>query len=167
MKQHQVLGLTEESRVQARLDGHADIRIPAMPVLASCAEGGSGLMLVAVEAALPVQGRVQYRVPGAVSASTGYHVTVLLSAVAEVPLGRSGTDVTVGSPTVLDLNVSLSRLKLSNDLLEAVRREVERFVNRELRHNEGRIREQANRAIDKAISAHEVRIPLLGYLGLL
>ena len=48
-------------------------------------------------------------IPGAgvASASTGYHVTVLLSAVAEVPLGRSGTDVTVGSPTVLDLNVAL------------------------------------------------------------
>ena len=123
-----------------------------MPVLVSFAEGGSGLLLISVEAALPVQGRVQYQVPGAVSASTGYHTTILLSAVAEVPLGRSGKDLTVGSPTVLDLNVSLSHLKLSNDLLEAVRREVERFVNHELRHNEGRIREQANRAIDKAIS---------------
>lgn len=55
----------------------------------------------------------------------------------------------------------------SVQVLEAVHRQIERYVNRELRHNEGRVREEANRAIGKAISSHEFRIPLLGYLGLL
>ena len=122
-------------------------------------------MLVAVEAALPIQGRVQYRVPNAVSVATSYHTTVRLSAVVEVTLKRSGKDLAVGPPTVLDLSVSLSHLKLSNDLLDAARRQIERFVNRELRQNEGRIREQANRAIEKAVSSHEVQIPLLGWVG--
>jgi signal transduction histidine kinase len=167
MKRHQVVGLTEEYRVQAKLDGQADIRLPAMPLLTSCAEGGSGLMLFAVEASLPVQGRVQYQVPEAASASTGYHTTVWLAAVAEVPLERSGKDVTVGLPTLLDFRVSLVHLKLSNDLLDVARRQIERYVNHELRQNDEKIREQANRAIKKAISSHEVRLPLLGYLGLL
>ncbi|MGA2066541.1 MAG: hypothetical protein ABSG86_16310 [Thermoguttaceae bacterium] len=165
-KRHQVLGLTEEYRVQAKLDGQPDFQMPAMPLLAGCGEGECGLMLFAVEARLPVQGRVQYQVQGAASASTGYRTTVRLSAVAEVPLERRGKDLTVGSPVVLDLSVSLAHLRLSNDLLEAVHRQVERYVNHELEHNEGRLREQANKALKKALSAHEVRIPLAGYLGL-
>ena len=39
-------------------------------------------------------------------------------------------------------------------------------MNHELRHNEGRIRDQAGQALKKAVSGHEVRIPLAGYLGL-
>jgi hypothetical protein len=167
MKRHQVLGLTEEYRLQAKLDGEADIRLLAMPLLTSCSKGGSGLMLFAVEASLPVQGHVQYQVPDAASASTGYHTTVWLAAVAEVPLERSGKDVTVGLPALLDFRVSLVHLKLSNDLLEMARRQIERFVNHELRQNDEKLREQANRAIKKALASHEVRLPLLGYLGLL
>jgi hypothetical protein len=167
MKRRQVLGLTEESRVQAKLDGPPDLRISAMPLLVGCGEGGSSLMLLAVEARAPVQGRVQYAVPDAASASLGYHATVRFSAVAEVPLEHRGKDVVVGSPAVLDLSVSLAQLKLSNDLLEAARRQIERYVNHELRQNDGRMREKANQALKKALSAHEVRIPLVGYLGLL
>jgi hypothetical protein len=166
-KRHQVLGLTEEYRLQAKLDGEADIRLLDMPLLTSCCKGGSGLMLFAVQASLPVQGHVQYRVPDAASASTGYHTTVWLAAVAEVPLERAGKDVTVGSPRLLDFRVSLVHLKLSNDLLEMARRQIERFVNHELQRNDEKLREQANRAIKKALASHEVRLPLLGYLGLL
>jgi hypothetical protein len=167
MKRHQVIGLTEEYRLQAKLDGEADIRLPDMPLLTSCSKGGSGLMLFAVEASLPVEGHVQYQVPDAASASTGYHTTVWLAAVAEVPLERAGKDVTVGLPRLLGFRVSLVHLKLSNDLLEMAHRQIERFVNHELQQNDEKLREQANRAIKKALSSHEVRLPLLGYLGLL
>jgi hypothetical protein len=167
MKRHQVLGLTEQSRVQAKLDGPPELRIPAMPLLVGCGDGGSCLMLLSIEASLPVQGRVQYKVPDAASASTGYRTLVRFAAVAEVPLERRGSEVAVGSPAVIDLSVSLAHLKLSNDLLDAVRRQIEGFINHELRHNEDRMRQQANQAIQKALSAHEVRIPLVGYLGLL
>jgi hypothetical protein len=50
MKRREVLGLTEESRVQAKLDGEPELRISAMPLLVGCGEGGSYLMLFAIEA---------------------------------------------------------------------------------------------------------------------
>jgi hypothetical protein len=193
-KQHQVLGLTEEYRVQAELDGQADIRLPAIVLLgrldkpadaskdaanekdsASRKEvaswkltpRGSGLVLLAVEARLPVRGRVQYKLADVLSASTGYHATVQLSAVAQIRAERTGGDVTLSPAEVLDLHVSVSRMEFSNDILDAARRQIERLANHELRHNEDRIREKANRALHKALSSHEMRLPLLGYLGLL
>ena len=165
-KRHKVISVTEEYRVAAQLDGEADIRIPAMPYLASYAKDGPGVILLAVEARLPVRGHVQYKQPDLVSASTGYRAAIQLSAVAEVRLERAGGDVKFSPPEVLDLSVSFARLDLSNDLLEAVHREIKKVINHELRHNEGRIRQQANHALQKAMSSREVRIPLLGYLGL-
>ncbi len=67
-KRRQVIGITEEYRIQAQLDGQADIRIPAMSFLANYADGGPGLILLAVDARLPVRGRVQCKVPDVVSA---------------------------------------------------------------------------------------------------
>jgi hypothetical protein len=182
-KRHQVLGVTEESRVQAQLDGPIDIRIPAMLLLARwdapversgdsasrepAPQGGPGLVLLAIEARLPLRGRVQYKVDDVASASTGYRAAVQLSAVAQVRARRSGGDVMLSPPEVIDLHVSVSRLELSNDLLDAARRQVEQFINRELRHNEARIREKANGALQKAVSSRDVRMPLLGYLGVL
>ncbi len=42
MKRRHVLSLAEESRVQAKLDGPADIRIPAMPLLVELCRGRIG-----------------------------------------------------------------------------------------------------------------------------
>jgi hypothetical protein len=165
-KRHKVISVTEESRVAAQLDGEADIRIPDMPYLASYAKGGPGVILLAVEARLPVRGHVQYKVPDVASASTGYRAAIQLSAVAEVRLERVGGDVKFSPPEVLDLHVSFARLDLSNDLLETMHREIKQVINHELRHNEGRIRQQANSALQKAMSSRDVRIPLLGYFGL-
>jgi hypothetical protein len=167
MKRHQVIGVTEEYRVQAQLDGEADIRFPAMLFLASYAEDGPSVILLAVDASLPVRGHVQYQVHDVVSASTGYRATIQLSAVAEARLQRSGGDVALGPCTVLDLHASLSRLDFSNDLLDAVRRQIKDFINHELGRNEERLRQSANQSLQKAISSHAVRIPLFGYLGLL
>ncbi len=166
-KRHKVIAVTEESRVQAQLDGQADVHMPAMLFLGSYAKGGPGVILLAVDARLPVRGHVQYKVPDVASASTGYRAEVQLSAVAEVRVQRSGGDVKFSPPAVLDVHVSFSRMDFSNDLLKAVRRQIKHLVNHELRHNEERIRQQANRALQKAMSSREVRIPLLGYLELL
>ena len=166
-KRHKVIGITEEYRVQAQLDGQADIRIPAMSFLANYADGGPGLILLAVDASLPVRGRVQGKVPDVASVSTGYRMTVQISAVAEVAARHAGNDVTFDPPEISDLHVSVSRLEFSNDLLEAGRRQIRRLVNHELAHNEERIRQSANHALQKAMSSREVRIPLLGYLHLL
>jgi hypothetical protein len=200
-KKVQVLGLTEEYRVQAQLDGEADIRLPGLRflvrldgaeepaggategkpatqatgtkpavLLASwklAPRGGSGVILVAVEARLPVRGHVQGKVENVASASTGYRATMELSAVAQVRVQREGRDITLSAPEVLDLHVAVSQLRTSNDLLDAMRRQIERLVNRELRHNEPKIREKANASLQKAFSSREVRVPLLGYLGVL
>ncbi len=166
-KRHKMMSVSEQYRIQAVLDGKADVRLPGMMLLANYPAGGAGLILLAVDARLPVRGHVQYKVPEVVSASTGYRAEIQLSAVAEVRVERSGGDVTLSPPTVLDLQVSFSRLDLSNDLLKAVRRQIKDLVNRELRHNEARIRQQANQALQKAMSSRDVRIPLLGYLKIL
>ena len=113
---------------------------------ANYADGGPGLILLAVHANLPVRGRVQGKVPDVASVSTGYRITVQLSAVAEVAARHTGNDVTFDPPEIRDLHVSISRLEFSNDLLEAGHRQVRRIVNHELAHNEERIREaQTNR----------------------
>ena len=166
-KRHKVIAVTEQYRVQAQLDGEADVRIPAMLYLGSYAKGGPGVILLAVDARLPVRGHVQYKMPDVASASTGYRAEIQLSAVAEVRVQRSGGDVKFSPPAVLDLHVSFSRMDFSNDLLKAVRREIKHLVNHELRRNEERIRQQANHALQKAMSSRDVRIPLLGYLELL
>jgi hypothetical protein len=55
---------------------------------------------------------------------------------------------------------------LTNDLLEATRRQIEHLVNHELRHNEEQIRRKANQSLEKAMSKRDLRIPLLGWLAL-
>ena len=132
-KRHKVIGITEEYGVQAQLDGQANIRIPAMSFLANYADGGPGLILLAVHANLPVRGRVQGKVPDVASVSTGYRMTVQLSAVAEVAARHTGNDVTFDPPEIRDLHVSISRLEFSNDLLEAGHRQVRRIVNHDWR----------------------------------
>lgn len=167
MKRHQVLGITEEYRVQAELDGEAEIRIPAMSFLANYADGGPGLILLAVDAGLPVRGRVQCKVANVASASTGYQLTVQLSAVAEVTARHAANDVTFDPPVVRELRVSVSHMGFSNDVLEVLRGQIRHAVNRELAHNEQRIRESANRALQEALASRQVRIPLIGFLQLL
>lgn len=163
----QVLAMTEEYRLQAKLDGKPDIRIPAMLYLAAYADGGPGVVLIAVEAKLPVSGHVQAKIHDVGSAGTGYRAAIGLSAVAAIEVRRAGGDVTLGPCTVTDLHVSFARLDLSNDLLEAAHRPIRNFINRELHRNEQRLRQSANQSLQKAISSREVKIPLLGYLGVL
>jgi hypothetical protein len=167
LKRQQVLAVVEESRVQAQLDGKTDLRIPAMLFLSGRTESQRGLILLAVEARVPVRGRVQYEMLNVARGSTNYFTTIHLSAAAEIPVRESGGDVTFSPPRVRKLDVSLSGLKLSNDVLHAARGPIERTINGELRRNEARIRQQANKSLEKAISSREVRIPLLGFLKLL
>ncbi len=168
----QVLAMTEDYRIQAKLEGKPEIHMPAMLYLAPYADGGAGLVLLAVDAKLPVSGHVQAKIHDVGSAGTGYRAAISLSAVAAVevrpghpPAGRG--DVTLGPCTVTDLRVSFARLDLSNDILEAARRPIKNFINHELHRNEAKLRQSANQSLQKAISAREVKIPLLGYLGVL
>jgi hypothetical protein len=166
MKRVQVLATSEEYRVQAQVDGNTDIQIPKMLYLRNYAEGGAGAMLVAIRAEVPLTGHVQCKLPNVVTASTGYRATIDFSAVVEVRVDRSGGDVALGPYKVTDMHVSFAKLDLSNDLLRAARHPIKQFINRELRRNEDKIRQSANRALEKAMSSREVRVPMLGYMGL-
>jgi hypothetical protein len=137
-----------------------------MVLLANYADGGPGLILLAVDATLPVRGQVEGKLGDLAGGGTGYHLMVKLSAVAEVVAEHKGNNIKFDPPKVSDLNMSVTRLDLSNDILEAVRRQIRRVINRELEHNRDRIRESADRALQKAMSSRDVSIPLLGCLKL-
>jgi hypothetical protein len=167
-KREQVLGLTAESHVQAKLEGEADVRLSGLRFLSEYAkDSGRGLIMLGVEARLPVRGRVQYKLHDVLSASTGYEATVSLRATAEIRTERKGGDVTLAPPNVLEIHVKLAHLRLSNDVLDAARRQIEQLINRELEHNHQRILQQANKALAKAMASRPVRIPLVGYLGVM
>ena len=63
-KRHQVLGVTEEYRVQAQLDGTPDVQITRMPLLKPYGQTGTGVIQFVVQARLPARGRVQGKVDG-------------------------------------------------------------------------------------------------------
>ena len=166
-KKVQVLATSEEYRVQAHLDGDADIRIPTMLYLGNYADGGPGMILVAIDAKLPITGHVSCKVPNVATASTGYRAKIQLAAVVAVVVQRSGNDITFGPYTVSDLHVSFASLDLSNDLLEVASAADQKVHQSRTRsRNEDRLCQSANRSLEKAMSSRAVRLPLLAYLGL-
>ncbi len=165
-KRHRVLSMTEEYHLKARLDGAPSIRIARMPYLKGYFEPGFGLLTFDVQAAVPVSGRVRYKIPDALSASTGYQTVVWLSMLGEVRVEKSGDELSLSPPELVNLRVEIRGLDLSNDVLHVARRGIEDLANRELRHKNDHIRQKANKAISKAIQTTEFRHPLLRYLAL-
>ena len=165
-KKHRLLSVTEQYHVQARLDGTPDVRIERVPCLKGHFQPGVDLLMFDVRASVPVSGRVRYKIPNALSASTGYRTVVALSAVGEVRAEKSDDGLSLNPPELLDLRVEASRLDLSNDVLHAVRRGIEDLANHELRSRRADIRAKANKAIAKAIEDVDFRHPLLSFLAL-
>ena len=165
-KKHRLLSMTEEYHVKARLDGTPDIRIARVPCLKGYFEPGVDLLMFDVRASVPVSGRVRYKIPDALSASTGYRAVVALSAVGEVGTERSDDELSLNPPELVDLRVEMHRLDLSNDVLHVARRGIEDLANHELRSRRAEIRQKANKAIAKAIEDVEFRHPLLSFLAL-
>jgi hypothetical protein len=166
MKKHRVLSMTEEYHVKARLDGTPDVRIRRIPCLKGYFEPGVDLLMFEVRARVPISGRVRYKIPDTLSASTGYRTVVSLSAVGAVRAERSDEGLTLDPPELVALGVELHRLDLSNDVLHVVRRGIEDLANHELRSRRAEIRQKANKAIAKAIREVDLQDPLLSYLGL-
>ena len=77
-----------------------------------------------------------------------------------------GDRLSLGSPEVGEMHVNLHGLRISNDLLNAAREPLEDLVNHELRRNEERIRQQANKSLAKAAKSREFHHPLLRFLTL-
>lgn len=166
MKKHRLWATRHEYRVQARLDGQPQIRVTGMPCLKSYAGPEKRLLMFAAEAEIPVVGRVEYRIPERVSASTGYRTTAALRVVGEVRVEKSDDRLNLASPEVLDVHVELRRLDISNDLLNLAADPIEDVINGELRDQHERILEESNKAIRKAFDGGEFRHPLLHYVSL-
>jgi hypothetical protein len=166
-KKHRLLSMTEEYHVKARLDGTPDVRIQRVPCLKGYFEPGVDLLMFDVQARVPISGRVRYKIPNALSASTGYRTVVSLSAVGEVRAERSDEGLSLDPPELVDLRVKMHRLDLSNDVLHVVRRGIEDLANHELRSRRAKIRDKANKAVAKAIREVDFQHPLLSYLGLM
>jgi hypothetical protein len=164
-KRHKVLGVREETHTSARLAGTPEIRITGMPYLTGYRDPEAKLVLFALEASLPVRGHVAYKVPKLLSATAGYHTTIKLNVVGEIPVGNSGDRSAIDLPKLLVLDVSLAGLDLSNDVLHTARRPIERAINHEVRKNRERIRAEANEEIREAIEGQKFKLPLLKYLG--
>ena len=158
--------MTEEYHLKARLDGEPSIEITQMVYLKNRFGRGSGLLMFAVRAGVPVHGRVRYKIPGTLSASTGFRTVVELDVVGEVGAEKSGDEVSLSPPELLELRVRTHGLDLSNDVLQVVRRGIEDLINRELRRKNDRIRRQANKSLHKALQTRQFRHPLFRYLGL-
>jgi len=165
-KKHRVLSYREEYRVQARRAGEPEVRITHMPHLKGHFDRGSSVLMFVVEASIPVKGRVNYKIPDRLSASTGFTTTVELSMVGEVRVEKSKDRVSVKPPEVLDIRIALRGLDLSNDLLNAARRPIEDVINRQIRKKNARIRQQANETLSKAVEAREFRHPFLRFVTL-
>jgi hypothetical protein len=165
-KRHRVFVMREEYQVHARLDGLPDIRLMAVPYLKNRLTPGRSVLMFAVEATLPLTGRVRYKIPDRLSASTGFRTVVDLAVVGQVKIEKTDDQVSTSPPEVLDVRVALRQLDLSNDLLNAARKPIEQFINRELRGNDDRIREQANEIVRKAVESQTFRHPLLGFVSL-
>jgi hypothetical protein len=164
-KKLRLLSTQEEYHLQARLDGRPDIQIVRMPCLRGYHEKGTGLVMLALRASLPVAGRVGYKIPKLVSASTGFRGVVELAMVGQMRLGKSETSGSLCPPEVLELDVQIRRLDISNDVLQLSRGRIEDLVNRELHEKRDRIARKANDAIRKSVEQGKVRgLPLIGSL---
>ncbi|HLA83346.1 MAG TPA: hypothetical protein VJL29_01015 [Thermoguttaceae bacterium] len=163
-KRRRVLATEEEYRVQAVLDGEPEIAVAHMPFLKERNRQGRGLIMLVVDARLPTRGRAWYKVPKVLDVSTGYHAIMAIRAVAEVRVERTGDELRLATPEVLRLDVRLEKLELSNDLLDAARRQVRHFLNEEAKRKHDRIRAQANKAIAKAVDDQKFRVPMLRWL---
>jgi hypothetical protein len=164
-KRRRVLSMDEETHLRAKFDGTPTIDITDMPSLKDYDRPERGLLMFVVRARVPVRGEVRYKVPDVLSASTGYRAEVGLSLVGEIRAGRVDGEPTLAPPEVLDLEVTIRSLDLSNDVLSAARRPIEDAINRELREKKDRIRDRANKAIRKAVDDGKFRHPALRWLG--
>jgi hypothetical protein len=67
-------------------------------------------------------------------------------------------------PQLVELNVGIRELDVSNDALNLLHEPLEDLINEELREKNDRIREKANRSIRKAVESQKFRSPMLEWL---
>jgi hypothetical protein len=165
-KKHRLYAVREEYHVQAELGGTPTIKITHMPCLKGFFDPAQSAMMFVVETRVPVSAKVRYRIPDALSASTGLRTTAEISIVGQLRTEKPADGIALSSPEILKVHVLIHGLDISNDVLNTLRAPIEDLANREIRRNHGRIKSEANKAIQKAVQSQEFRHPLLRYLKL-
>lgn len=165
-KRVRTLSMDEEYQVHVQLAGEPEVRLVEMPFVQGYYEPTAGSLYFRVVAHLPLDGHVRYKIPDALSASTGFHTIVALTASGEV---RSEKDLQKGqvvlqTPKLLELNVTIHELDVANDALNLLHKPLEEMINDELREKNEQIRQKVNRAIQKAVDAQKFRVPMLEWL---
>ena len=163
-KRHRVLATEEQTRVKAKLDAPPDFVIAQMPYLRGYAQSGSGLIMFVASANAAFRGQVHYKMPNVVSAGTNYQAAAKIFLVGELRFEKSGESFSFQPAEVRQLDISLDLRDIANDVANLGREAIERTINHELRQNDARLREQANKALAKALSAQQFQHPLLKYL---
>lgn len=164
-KRHQILGVPEEYHVRARLTQEPEVAIDRMPSLTGYLDPADRRILFSLEARLPIEGSVSYKVPKLLSATTNYRVTVVLALDGEMCIRKEDDQLSLTAPELRRINVTMHGLDLANDVLQTMRGPIERTINGELRKNEAKIRNEANKQIAKAAGGKEFRHPLFRFLG--
>jgi hypothetical protein len=164
-KRQRVASVTDEYEIRAQLDGPLQIEFRRMPYLRGYRERGTARLMFDVRATAPVRGHVRYHVHNVLSASTNFRTAARLALIGELAVAKQDAKLTFASPTALELSVELTHLDFSNDVLQAARKPIEDVINHELRVNHDRIRDQANKALAKALKTRELENPLLRYLA--
>lgn len=164
-KRHRVLATEEQERIKARLDGPPQITITHMPYLQGHFQEGTGMLMFAAEASLPFRGQVSYKVPNALSATTSFQAVARLSMVGQFTAQKAEDQLTFCPPELRELKIELRLVDIANDVLNLARKPIEDLINREIRHNDERIRQQANDALAKALKARQIENPLGRFLG--
>lgn len=161
-----ILSTTEKYEIKARLTGDPVLEVGRLPYLSAYGRSEAGLLLFAIRARLPLSGEVHYEIPKALSITTGFQATVSLDARGQVGLSKSADELKMDPPKLLQLQVAVDRLDISNDVLNTVRTLIEDAVNHELEKNQDRLREKTNASIAKGMTSREFRSPLLRFLAL-
>jgi hypothetical protein len=159
-----ILSVTDEYDIKARLDGTPRIDILRLAQLKPYRPSAASLLWLEVRAQLPLAGQVHYEIPNKLSSTTGYRAVLGLAVAGHLGLDKSGDQLKIQSPNLLQFQAAIDRLDISNDLLNALREPIEDAINHELRQNEPRIREKTNQSIAKGLQARELNHPLLRLL---
>jgi hypothetical protein len=161
-----ILSTTEKYELQARLESVPTLEIGRLPYLSAYLRPATGLLLFAVRGQFPTSGQVHYEIPNALSITTRFRATVGLDIRGQIALTKTADELKMEPPHLLQMQVTVDRLDISNDLLNTVRALIEDALNHELQQNEARLREKANAALAKGMAAREFRHPLLRFLSL-
>jgi len=163
-KQRRVLAMEEGYELTAMLDGSPTMEIPRMPMLTHYDHADRGCLMFVVRVQTPVRGRVRYKIPNALDTSTGFLAKVGLELVGRVSVDRTKGRFVLDRPEIVDMDVAIRSLDISNDLVNLARDPIEDFINDELERKRDHIRQQANKTIAKAVDKIEFRNPLLQFL---